>query len=342
MAKQAKKKKKQAKNKKVFFLLGGAVLLIAAVVVLVILLPKSKQEETSNAGETTAPGATITWKKSTKTEASSAESETTKSTAETTAKKAIPDVSTCRNIGIGGGGCFYAVGYKAGDEKTKALVAAGIRQLEDQHTLKELADVWFINAVYPRDEKRQVFGSSNNDLIRKFKEDGLKIGVIDGNAPVASFENGQAVGFEIDVAKACFALYHIEPEFVAVTVENAAEKLNNGEVDLVWGGLRDGAVKGIDYSDVNEWNLENEMCYYTTSGSRYKGETALLDEVEKMGVVKGSLCANFIKDRLKTAGYDVQIVEYTTAREAFAALGSDDVDCVACDYLTAYAMWKKG
>ena len=342
------KKKTKAANKKVLYLCIVAAVLLAAIVLLIVLWPKTKSDTdaaTSTVTTATQSRETIVWThSSTEAEPSTTETsaEETANTTASPASSALPDRTALLDIGVAGGGCYYAVGYKAGDEETKALVAAGIRRLEESGKLKTLTDAWFVSKVYPRDEKHEVFGHSNEELIKKFEHDGLKIGVIDGNAPVASFKDRQAVGFEIDVAKACFELYRIEPEFVAVTAENAAEKLNSGEIDLVWGGLRDGVVQGIDYSEMNEWNLENEMCYYTTSGSRYKGETALLDKVEKMGVVKGTLCADFIKDRLKTAGYDIQITEFDTARDAFAALGAGDVNCVACDYLAAYAMWKKG
>ena len=338
------------KNKKVIFLVGGVVLLLALTALLGVVLPKSGKgtAESSTAGTMTAAEsrATIQWMHSTEPNASLSASTTTKKaetkTDSTEPQPAIPDSSACRSIGVGGGGFYYAIGFKTGDENMQGLVESGLRTLEESRRLDSISSEWFLHTVYPRDTKRNLFGHANNDLVRNLKENGLTVGVLDGNAPAASFENGQAVGYEIDVAKACFEHFGIKPKFVAVTAENIAEKLNGGDVDLVWGGLRDGAVKGIDYSEMNVWNLENEMCYYTVGGSRYKGETALLDETENMGVVKGSLCADFMKDRLKTADYDVKITEFATARDAFAALKSDTVDCVACDYLSAYAMWKQG
>ena len=338
------------KNKKTVWIIVAVVVLLAAVVALGFVLNRkgaTPTQETSDA--TTASRATITWETSQKAtgEGSISDSAATTKKAETktepqVSKAAIPDPSACHSIAIGGGGFYYAIGYKMGDEHMQDLVMNAIRTLEERKQLDDVATQWFAEKVYPRDTKREVFGHADGVLLKQLRENGLTIGVMDGNAPVASFENGQAVGYEIDVAKACFALYNLEPKFVKVTAENAAEKLNDGAVNLLWGGLRDESVKGIDYSEMNVWNLENEMCYYTISGSRYKGETALLEETENLGVVKDTLCANFVKDRLKAAGYDDKITEFATARDAFAALKSDTVDCVACDYLTVYAMWKQG
>lgn len=333
------------KNKTLWIVVAVVVVLAAAAALCLLLRDKGEPSAAETSGTaTTVSRATMTWPAATKTGAKTAE--TTKAaeikTAPQTTNAAIASESECRSIGIGGGGFYYAIGFKTGDEEMQGLVESGLRTLEESRRLDSISSEWFFEKVYPRDTKRNLFGHADNDLVRNLKENGLNIGVLDGNAPAASFENGQAVGYEIDVAKACFEKFGIEPKFVAVTADTAAEQLKSGAVNLIWGGLRDGSIKGIDYSELNVWNLENEMCYYTTSGSRYKGETALLEETDTMGVVKGTLCERFVKDRLKTAGYDVELIEFATARDAFAALKSDTVDCVACDYLSAYAMWKNG
>ena len=333
------------KNKTLWIVVAAVVVLAAAAALCLLLRDKGEPSAAETSGTaTTVSRATMTWPAATKTGAKTAATTNAAEikTAPQTTQAAIASESECRSIGIGGGGFYYAIGFKTGDEDMQGLVESGLRTLEESRRLDGISSDWFLHKVYPRDTKRNLFGHANNDLVRNLKENGLNIGVLDGNAPAASFENGQAVGYEIDVAKACFEHFGIKLKFVAVTAENAAEKLKSGAVGLIWGGLRDGSVKGIDYSEMNVWNLENEMCYYTIGGSRYKGETALLEETEKLGVVKGTLCADFIQDRLKTADYDVKITEFATARDAFAALKSDTVDCVACDYLSAYAMWKQG
>lgn len=336
-------------KKKTLWIVLIVAAVLAAAVVLFLTLGGEKQPADETSGETTASRATVTWKKPQATEATGTVSDTAATTkkAETkteaqVSKTAIPDKSECRSIAIGGGDYYYAVGYKVGDELTKELVTACLRTMEERHQIDDVASQWFAGTVYPRDTKHDPRGHADGVLLKQLRKDGLTIGVIDGNAPLASFENGQAVGFEIDVAKTCFALYNLEPKFVKVTAENAAEKLNDGSVNLIWGGLRDESVKGINYSAMNEWNLENEMCYYTLGVKRYKGETALLDETEKLGVVKNTLCGSFVKERLKAASYSDKIVEFDTVRDAFAAMKDGNVDCVACDYLSAYAMWKKG
>lgn len=336
-------------KKKTLWIVLIVAAVLAAAVVLCLTLRDSGKPADETSGGTTVSHATITWKKPQKTEATgtvSGSAATTKKAETKTeaqvSKAALPDPSTCRSIAIGGGDYYYAVGFKAGDAQMKALVAASIRTLEERHQIENVASTWFAGTVYPHDTKRPAVGQTDGVLLKQLRKDGVTIGVMDGSAPTAFFEDGQAVGFEIDVAKEGFALYGLEPKFVKVTAENAAEKLNDGSVNLIWGGLRDGEIKGIDYSAMNVWNLENEMCYYTVGAKRYKGETALLEETENLGVVKGTLCADFIKDRLKTADCDVKITEFDTARDAFAAMKADTVDCVACDYLSVYAMWKQG
>ena len=333
------------KNKKTLWIVAAVAVVLVAAVVLALCLKGGGKPTPETSTATTASRVTVTWVKPTQTGTKAAES-TTKAaeihTAPQTTKAVIPALGECFSVGVGGGEFYYAVGYKSGDKTLPELVTEGLYRLENSLKLRELNEKWFAEKIYPRDDRHVTHGTVDKELLKSYKDDGVKIGVLDSNTPVAMFKNGQAVGYEIDVANACFGEFGITPKFVAVTADNVAEKLNSGEVDLVWGGLRDDSVKGIDYSAMNVWNLENEICYYTVGGSRYKGETALLEETEKLGVVEGTLCADFIQDRLKSADYDVKITEFATVRDAFAALKSDTVDCVACDYLSVYAMWKQG
>ncbi len=322
-------------------------IVVGAVVVLTVvfsgLFVKNRLSSTSSeTPSTTAATTAKTSAKPTKNPAST--STTTKNRAEmkpapTAEKPAIPDESDCRSLGIGGGQFYYAVGYKNGDEGLADLVEYALRQKED--TVKQIADKWFYGTVYPRDTAYAMKGAVDDARLTALKKDGVTVGVFDGNAPVASFENGKAVGFEIEVAKAVFGVYGLTPRFVAVTEDTAADKLKDGSVTLLWGGLRDEQLRGISYSAPNVWNLENELCYYVPVTARYKGETELLEKTEKMAVVQGSLCAQFVTDRLKSAGYDTAFSDYAVPRDAFAALKHGDVTCVACDYLSAYAMWRQ-
>ncbi len=342
------------KNKKVLWLVLGAVVLVAAAVILCVVCfgNSGKTPETS---EVSRPAVTFRInEKATatgtqngqKTSADNTNETATNTASDETKITSNPRANTSekelRSMGIGGGEFYYAIGYKPGDNATKNLVASAIQMMDKKQSLRLYGQRWFSGQVYPRDERRSVSITVDDVLLKSYIKNGITVGVIDGNAPVASFdENGQAVGYEIDVATASFATYDITPKFVPVTMENAAEKLNNGEVNLIWGGLRDGAVNGLLYSDINEWNLENEMSYYTPKGTRYKGETDLLDTEGKMGVVKDTLCARFVIDRLNSAGYVDKIIEYATTKEAFSALESGEVYVVACDYLSVYAMWKQ-
>ena len=340
------------KNKKILWLSIGVAVLAAAVILSLVL---TKEDRTSESDTSATSRATITWPTREPTtkpthfwEASHGDededetSEAAIGTAPHNSFNNIPSYHSCRSIGIGGGEFYYAIGYKEGDESMKKLVAEGLAWMEKKGIIQKISYEWFIDSVYCRDTKRDIHGSVDEELAKKLKENGVKVGVLDGNAPVASFHDGKAEGFEIDIAKSCFEQIGLEPTFVSVTQDGVAEALESGEVDLVWGGLRADSVKNIDYSAINEWNLENEMCYYTMYGKRYHGEKQLLDQEGYIGVIRDSLCESFFVDRLKNADVSAETKEFASAADAFTAMKSDDIYCVACDYLTALAMWKQG
>ncbi|MGX6969626.1 amino acid ABC transporter substrate-binding protein [Vagococcus bubulae] len=49
-------------------------------------------------------------------------------------------------------------------------------------------------------------------------------------------ESDNIVGFDIDLAKAVFAEYGIEPEFQSIDWSMKENELNNGTIDLIWNG----------------------------------------------------------------------------------------------------------
>ena len=49
-------------------------------------------------------------------------------------------------------------------------------------------------------------------------------------------ESDNIVGFDIDLAKAVFAEYDIEPEFQSIDWSMKENELNNGTIDLIWNG----------------------------------------------------------------------------------------------------------
>lgn len=64
-------------------------------------------------------------------------------------------------------------------------------------------------------------------------------------------ESDNIVGFDIDLAKAVFAEYGIDPEFQSIDWSMKENELNNGTIDLIWNGynITDERKKKVAFSD---------------------------------------------------------------------------------------------
>lgn len=93
----------------------------------------------------------------------------------------------------------------------------------------------FVTACGSNTEKKAAIKKDQWSTIEKKKK--VVIGLDDTFVPMGFRDKAdEIVGFDIDLAKAVFADYGIEPEFQPIDWSMKESELNNGTIDLIWNG----------------------------------------------------------------------------------------------------------
>lgn len=93
----------------------------------------------------------------------------------------------------------------------------------------------FVTACGNNNEKKSASEKDQWSSIEKKKE--IVIGLDDTFVPMGFRDTSdEIVGFDIDLAKAVFAEYGIEPKFQPIDWSMKESELKNGTIDLIWNG----------------------------------------------------------------------------------------------------------
>ena len=174
---------------------------------------------------------------------------------------------------------------------------------------------------------------AQDNSLNDVKSKGVFIMGLDDTFPPMGFrgDNGDIVGFDIDLAKEVAKRMGVELEVKPVDWSSVILSLNKGDIDVIWNGLTitETRKKQIAFSDVY---LKNRLVIIVPQGSRIKKLSDL--EGKKVGVQLGSSneeallkspVGNKIRDVKK---YDVNV-------SAFLDLKAKRIDAVAIDEIVA-------
>ena len=95
------------------------------------------------------------------------------------------------------------------------------------------------SSVGGKNSEGQVTEAQGDDSLEKIKEKGKFVVGLDDGFPPMGFrdEDGNIVGFEIDLAKEAAKRMGVEVEFKPIDWAGKVLSLNSGEIDVIWNGL---------------------------------------------------------------------------------------------------------
>lgn len=156
-------------------------------------------------------------------------------------------------------------------------------------------------------------------------------------------ENGENVGFDIDLATAVFDKYDIEVEWQPIDWDLKETELNNGNIDLIWNGYTatDERREKVLFT---ENYMANEQILVTKKSSNITAVADMKDKV--LGAQAGSSGyeafesqAEVLKDLVK----DNEATQYSTFNEALIDLQNDRIDGLLIDRVYAnYYLQQEG
>lgn len=173
-------------------------------------------------------------------------------------------------------------------------------------------------------------GSGKDESWEYIKNKGEFIVGLDDAFPPMGFkdENGEIVGFDIDLAREAAKILGVEVKFQPVIWENIASELSNKNVDVIWNGLSitEERKKNMLFTDPY---MEDRQMIVVAKGSSIKGKADLAGKT--VGLQAGSSSEDALNADTKTKESLKEIVPYTSNDQALMDLKNGRVDAVVVD-----------
>jgi polar amino acid transport system substrate-binding protein len=181
-------------------------------------------------------------------------------------------------------------------------------------------------------------GSSESGV--KVAEDKFVVGLDDSFPPMGfRDENGEIVGFDIDLAKAAAEEMGMEVEFKSVDWDGVLLSLKKGDIDVIWNGLTvtEEREKEINFT---EPYLANRQILVVKADSEVGSKADLKGKV--LGLQLGSSSEKALASDADFSSSLSEVTKYGNNTEALMDLSSGRVDAVLVDEIVGrYYMSKK-
>ena len=175
-------------------------------------------------------------------------------------------------------------------------------------------------------------GEQSSDDIR---DKTFVIGVDDDFAPIAfRDENGNLVGFDIDLAKETGRRMGVTFEFKPIDWNNKRQELESGNIDLIWNGL-DITDERKEYILYSKPYIDDRQILLVKKGDtqNIRSEGDLAGKI--VGTQAGSAAETYVNknDDIKLSVRNLKI--YDKFKDAITALKVDEIDVLVCDEMIA-------
>ncbi|MFV0558780.1 MAG: amino acid ABC transporter substrate-binding protein [Enterococcus sp.] len=176
-------------------------------------------------------------------------------------------------------------------------------------------------------------GSASEDAT---DENTVVIGLDDTFAPMGFKDDaGEITGFDVDLAKAVFALSDKDVQFQPIDWSMKETELENGTIDLIWNGYSKTAEREKDVL-FSETYMTNDQVLVTTKDSDITSFDAM--DGKLLGAQEGSSGYDLFEDQpavLKENVQDNTATLYASFNEAFIDLNSGRIDGLLIDKIYA-------
>lgn len=179
-------------------------------------------------------------------------------------------------------------------------------------------------------------GEDGKTAIKTLDKDELVIGLDDTFVPMGfKDENGELVGFDIDLAKEVCNKLGKKAKFQAINWSMKETELNNGNIDLIWNGysISDERKEKVDFSKAY---LNNKQIIVTMANSDIKTKADL--EGKKVGAQDQSTAVDAVKKDAssiigKFDGGD--LITFENNNDALMDLEAGRLDAIVVDEILA-------
>jgi len=161
----------------------------------------------------------------------------------------------------------------------------------------------------------------------------IVIGLDEHYAPMGfRNENGELVGFDIDLAKEAARRMGVEFEFKPIDWEKKREEMTSGNVDILWNGT-DITEERKEYMIFSKPYMNNRQILLVKRGMHEDIRSAADLGGKVVGTQAGSSSRDYVDASPDFKNSFKEFKTYLNFKEAFADLESGNVDVLICDEL---------
>ena len=169
-----------------------------------------------------------------------------------------------------------------------------------------------------------------DDSVLTIKEKGkFVVGLDDTFAPMGfRDDDGNLVGFDIDLARAAAEKMGVDVEFKAVDWDGVILSLRNGSIDVIWNGMTitEERAEKINFTDPY---MNNRQVIVVTKDSKIEKKADLVDKI--VGLQMGSSSMNALNSDQELVNSLEEVRQYTTNAEALMDLQIGRIDALVVD-----------
>lgn len=174
----------------------------------------------------------------------------------------------------------------------------------------------------------------------KVSEDKFVVGLDDSFPPMGfRDDNGEIVGFDIDLAKAAAEEMGMEVEFKSVDWDGVILSLKKGDIDVIWNGLTVTEERKAEINFTDPY-LANRQILVVKADSETASKADLSGKV--LGLQLGSSSEKALASDSEFSDSLSEVTKYSNNTEALMDLSAGRVDAVLVDEIVGrYYMSKK-
>lgn len=225
----------------------------------------------------------------------------------------------------------YGVGFRNEDIAFGLEVQKALDEIFADGTGLELSQKWFGTDTLLKDPAyiEEDVAPGGDDSWEKIKEKGKIIVGLDDSYPPMGFrdENGELVGYDIDLAKEAAKRLGVEIEFQPIDWDSKEMELTTGKVDCLWNGLSI-TDKRIEELYFAKPYIANKQIIIVPEGSSIKTRADLKDKT--VGLQKGSSSYNALTSDPVSKEVK-EIKEYVNNVDAYNDLKAGRIDAFVVD-----------
>ncbi|MFS8501102.1 MAG: amino acid ABC transporter substrate-binding protein [Caldicoprobacter sp.] len=176
----------------------------------------------------------------------------------------------------------------------------------------------------------QQAADAKDDSLKRIKQAGkFIVGLDDAFAPMGfRDENGNIVGFDVDLAKEAAKRLGVEVEFKPIDWDSKELELKNRKIDMIWNGLTITEERKKNMAFTKPY-LVNTQIIIVPQGSTIKSKADLAGK--KVGVQMSSSSLEALEKDKEVFESLAEVVQYPDNLEALLDLKAGRIDAVVAD-----------